>query len=64
MQKTSFPGNKTGAAGLLISFMFVLSLLTYSFLEAKNARIQKLVREEKILLEKMEELNSSQIKGL
>jgi len=44
--------------------MFALSLLTYSFLEAKNARIQKLVREEKILLEKMEELNSSQIKGL
>lgn len=64
MQKTSFPGSKTGTAGLLISFMFALSLLTYSFLEAKNARIQKLVREEKIMLEKMEELNSSQIKGL
>ena len=64
MQKTSFPGSKTGVAGLLISFMFALSLLTYSFMEAKNARIQKLVREEKILLEKMEELNSSQIKGL
>ena len=64
MQKTSFPGSKTGAAGLLISLMFVLSLLTYSFLQAKNARIQKLVREEKIMLEKMEELNSRQIKGL
>ena len=64
MQKTSFPGSKTGAAGLLISFMFALSLLTYSFLQAKNARIQKLVREEKIMLEKMEELNSRQIKGL
>lgn len=64
MQKTSFPGSKTGAAGLLISLMFALSLLTYSFLQAKNARIQKLVREEKIMLEEMEELNSSQIKGL
>ena len=64
MQKTSFPGSKTGAAGLLISLMFALSLLTYSFLQAKNARIQKLVREEKIMLEKMDELNSRQIKGL